>query len=173
MITNDLQWRQEEHDRLFHSDIYNLDRQKRLTHLALHLMKYNGKLYNRVFFDDPEKLRPVVVDAIIVLVSSLNTLNTTPLIAGELNETVCNRDDIIIETGGLAKLLEGLDHFEDNQIRVHYRIGVTKLLRYWRVFYDITHPELTLEEAVVERLKAVERKNMFFNEIVETHPWLV
>lgn len=67
-----LQFVQEEHDRIFHRDIYNLSPVHRVRHLKDHLTKYGSKLVLAEADRDPDKIRALLVDCFVITLSLAN-----------------------------------------------------------------------------------------------------
>jgi len=175
-LTEEQQWRQEEHDRLFHFDIYTLSKHHRLAHLTLHMAKYNGKLLQAI--GDVSRVQGVCVDAFIVMTSILNTLGHS-LGDKEIAEISygANVDyairPLVIETGKLCKVVEAIDHLEYIDIRKTSLEIVTKLLSVWLfVWVETSGTFEQLSQSILERLIQVEQKNIFYRQIVEENPHL-
>lgn len=166
MITHNQAWRQEEHDRLFHADIYTLDRHRRLAHLVLHMAKYNGKLLQA---KSNKEVCEVAIDAMIVLTSIFNTIGRViekvPL--NPAYETH-NIETLVVEVGKMCKVIESIDHFEYIDIRTNLAVQSGILMQQWHDVW-IAHRSNDLCEIypyMLERLIAVEQKNIHYEFIV-------
>jgi len=159
----ELQWAQEKHDRLYHPDIYYMPKPYRLTHLVLHLAKYQGKYIQiKNFVLDSDK---IAIDACIILVSFLNCLNQRIL---HVEAEDVGMEEIVVGVGRLAKYLEGLDHLENLDYHNDMVIIALQLLSYWtyKVLRGTSANEwCRFKREYLERLKEIEEKNMFNREL--------
>ena len=168
IITKEMQWRQEEHDRLFHWDIYSLAKIDRIKHLVLHLAKYQGKYLVAQAEQNEVKKRGVVIDAYIVLMSLANVLNYTLKDSSEKVPGM-SYNEIVIETANLCKITEAWDHMESMNFKGEYIRSVEKLFRLWSLLPvdgDIRWLDL------LERLELIESKNFMYHNILEANPHL-
>lgn len=168
-IRADMQYRQEEHDRLFHWDIYCLSKHNRLKHLTLHLAKYQGKYLVQQAAKNDEGKFAVKVDAIIVLMSMANVINYQ--ITGSYAPVVngFSYDEIIIETSKLCKVIEALDHMESMDFRNEIQSCIEKLFYFWQV---VPADEDVKWDDVLARLEQVEQKHFMYDHVIELHPHL-
>ena len=63
---DELQWKQMQHDKRYHEDIWILSVQNRAKHMILHLNKYSGRFFENLRDNDLEKLEIHLIDAIII-----------------------------------------------------------------------------------------------------------
>ncbi|WEV50110.1 hypothetical protein OZX61_11985 (plasmid) [Acinetobacter sp. ESL0695] len=71
-IFDELQWKQKQHDKRYHEDIWILSVQNRAKHMILHLNKYSGKFFESLRENNLEKLEGHVIDAMIINFSYAN-----------------------------------------------------------------------------------------------------
>lgn len=177
-LLHDLQFKQLRHDEIYHSDICLLRIQARIAHHTLHLGKYSGKFVEALVAKggvDYTSMIKTTLDAIIIVMSSANTLNLA------LRDVAGAEDDVVgaltgkqapgeaeahvlgfaVITGKLAKAVEALDHVEHMDSRTAYENGLKSmwklLLKFWRVI-----TEQKLDEALRKRMYTIESKNMFY-----------
>ena len=190
-LWDSLQYRQEMHDRLFHSDIYNLAKPHRLTHLVLHQAKYvsryhmalkDADAFRKTYSDKTETttlpeghiteaVRRLTIDGVIICLSTLNVCNRKmsdlldKYMIWDLNECA---DQLIVSMGKMAKTVEDIDHMA--QIRpLGTMVELTKVMtqayiNLWTFSSDrdgVNH----LLEACYHRLNEVERKHIFADQL--------
>lgn len=141
----DLQKRQQEHDKGFHQDIFNISYPDRMNHYVLHFSKYVGRL-SKEYSDEKrrtEQLEKTLADSIIVALAAANTLNLdlrkelqdnfeidseeAAAIAEDLNQTNEIEDSEEVQywlfnqmaapAGRMANAMESLDHMEPMNVR--------------------------------------------------------
>jgi hypothetical protein len=173
-----LQFKQLKHDEIYHSDICLLRIQARIAHHTLHLGKYSGKMAQALVTKegvDSKSLTKTVLDALIIVMSSANTLNL-PLwnitgaeedLQGALDGRQQSGDEqahilsYVIIVGKLAKAVEALDHVESFNSRTAYEHNLKALwivlLTFWRVLTDVP-----LESALTARMVGIESKHIFY-----------
>ena len=180
-----LQYRQELHDRFFHSDIYTLSKARRLTHLVLHHAKYVPTLYTFIAQENGkqgevsfERMQRVLFDGFIVSLSMLNVLNKSfyeefGSYFSRVDSAAMDPDvmigSMIKELGQMAKTVEDIDHlaFVDVPTELTRSIRTMALgylgfmVRYLAVTDGVWHWE-RLIQTTIERLVHVESKHMFF-----------
>jgi hypothetical protein len=173
-----LQYKQLRHDELYHSDICLLRIQARIAHHTLHLGKYSGKMAQALVAQegvDVPGLVKTVLDALIIVMSSANTLNlalwkvtgTEDDLQGALDGSWVPGDlqahilSYVIIVGKLAKAVEALDHVESFDSRAAYEYNLKSLwivlLKFWRLVTD-----QPLEHALIDRMVSIESKNMYY-----------
>lgn len=174
----EMQWFQLRHDEIYHADICLLRIQARIAHHTLHLGKYSGKMVSAFIAEggvNHTALIGTVLDAIIIAMSSANTLNMALWnlddakedLIGVLAGTQIPGDSQVhvmgftVIMGRLAKAVEALDHVEKLNSRAAYEDGLKSLWRlllsFWRVLTD-----QKLDEALRKRMYAIESRNMFY-----------
>lgn len=183
-LWDEVQFRQELHDRLFHGDIYNLTKPHRLTHLVLHHCKYTSKIFgmystyirqefyqpgDRLFHNDEDAKRIIqglCVDGMIVSLSMLNVANK--LYSGLRNTGAPWVFDIaavelVRSTGKLAKTVEDIDHMaQTNPIGEVVSVLQSMTHYYTSIFHSFTgEDERDLVEQIYARLNFIEEKNMY------------
>lgn len=173
-----LQFKQLRHDELYHSDICLLRIQARIAHHTLHLGKYSGKMAQALVAKegiDAPGLVKTVLDALIIVMSSANTLNlplwkvagTEEDLQGALHGSWVPGDvaahilSYVIIVGKLAKAVEALDHVESFDSRTAYEYNLKSLwivlLKFWRLLTD-----QPLEAALTARMVSIESKNIYY-----------
>lgn len=167
-VNIDRQWRQEEHDRIFHPDIYNMRRVDRIKHLTLHLAKYQGKYLVAQSKGEDKQKRQVITDAYIVLMSLANVFNF------ELPEIKrvhwsFSFDEIVIETAALCKAVEAIDHLESSCFREAILTSVTNLLTSWM---KVPGADFVGWTEVLQRLEEVESRNPHYQRYLHQYPHL-
>lgn len=177
-ILRKLQWKQMRHDEIYHSDICLLRIQARIAHHTLHLAKYSGKMVEALIAKggvDTEALTKVVLDGIIIAMSSANTLSI-PLwkIDGaeeDLSGALGGRQmhgmvdthilGFTVLIGHMAKAVEALDHVEPLNSRLAYEVALKKiwlvLLKSWRILSSEK-----LEDALRKKMLMIEKRNPFY-----------
>lgn len=181
---DELQFRQELHDQLFHGDIYHLAKPHRLTHLVLHHCKYTSKIHTLYrkeistpsgnyewFKGDPESKQTMLrlcVDGMIVSLSMLNIANfrfSKLLAIGPFDMGTCV-DILIHNTGRLAKTVEDIDHMMQTKpidAVVHCLAEMTtSYMTVFKILSDGDQEQLI--DAIYARLNTVESYNMFAHE---------
>jgi hypothetical protein len=177
-----LQFKQLRHDEIYHSDICLLRIQARIAHHTLHLGKYSGKMA-AALIAAPSKsndaaLTATILDAIIIVMSSANTLNM-PLwemetavddLVGAIHgvqlegEAKVHAIGYVVVVGKLAKAVEALDHVEALDSRSAYEKALRScwllLLKFWR-----TMTNQKIGEALRARMYVIESKNMFYGRL--------
>ncbi|MDU8350571.1 hypothetical protein RYA05_01560 [Pseudomonas syringae pv. actinidiae] len=162
------QYRQELHDRLFHTDIYTLSKPRRLVHLVLHQCKYISRLYASIkdaqgsTFQGIER---IATDGFIVAMSMANVCNTMMFESLKIEDltpdAACDR--AIRAVGQLAKVVEDIDHMVLNSPLTQISALVRELVVIYlniAAFQGMdTHQFLDEAE---KRLIDVEKKNIFF-----------
>lgn len=187
MELRDLQYRQELHDRFFHSDIYTLSKHRRLEHLTLHHVKYTAQMMETVELiagdsEQSQKARTVdwdtfhtfirrrCLDGLLVCLSMLNTMNIK---AGEVWETnrtwgldTCCRQGVYA-AGRLAKLIEDIDHMSQTDVPGGVRREVGLLIKVYEHLlwsYGFTQGDdeaVIIRTMVLDRLLSLEIHGMF------------
>lgn len=179
-LWDEVQFRQELHDRLFHGDIYNLTKPHRLTHLVLHHCKYTSKLFTLfdtevramtgrpAFFEDVDAkgiIQRLCVDGMIVSLSMLNVANK--LYSARPRQQSfwsfeCCFPELIRKVGALAKTVEDIDHMaQTNPIGEVVDSLETMMQCYTGVFRYFGESERDLIEQIYARLNFIEEKNMY------------
>lgn len=179
-LWDEVQFRQELHDRLFHGDIYNLTKPHRLTHLVLHHCKYTSKLFTlfdtevravtgRPAFHEDEDAKAIIqrlcVDGMIVSLSMLNVANK--LYSDRPRQQTfwafeCCFPELIRKVGALAKTVEDIDHMaQTNPIGEVVDSLQTMMHAYTGIFRYFGESERDLIEQIYARLNFIEEKNMF------------
>lgn len=179
-LWDEVQFRQELHDRLFHGDIYNLTKPHRLTHLVLHHCKYTSKLFTLfdtevramtgrpAFFEDVDAkviIQRLCVDGMIVSLSMLNVANK--LYSARPRQQSfwsfeCCFPELIRKVGALAKTVEDIDHMaQTNPIGEVVDSLETMMQCYTGIFRYFGESERDLIEQIYARLNFIEEKNMY------------
>lgn len=175
------QFKQLMHDEIYHSDICLLRTQARIAHHTLHLGKYSGKMAQALIakegVDTPAMVN-TVLDALIIVMSSANTLNLPlwkiPGIQTDLQAAIDGKQEsgdeqahilgFVIIVGKLAKAVEALDHVESFDSRTAYEHSLKALwillLKFWRTVTD-----KKLEDALTARMVGIESKHMYYNRL--------
>lgn len=168
IITKDIQWRQEEHDKLFHWDIYSLSKPARLRHLIFHMAKYQGKYLEAQYADNQVKMREVVVDSFILLTSMANVLGYS-IQDNSAKVPGMSYNELVIETGRLCKTIEAWDHMEAINFRAEFVSSIEKLFRLWSLLPEADDVRW---KDMLERLEFIESKNFMYRNILAKHPHL-
>lgn len=168
-LLDDLQYRQELHDRIFHSDIYTLAKPERLKHLVLHQCKYISRIYGAAqdlsFNDNLKLIRAQSIDGFIVVMSMMNVCNT--LIMDHLRFTPMDvqecLDEGIRSMGQLAKIVEDIDHMASNSPLTMIRNECLNLLNVFLNLIVITGGAVeTITTMALERLVQIEKFNAHY-----------
>lgn len=176
-----MQFRQELHDMLFHSDIYTLGKKERLVHLVLHHCKYVSELANYLL--DPDvyaslkhgplkpRVQRLTIDGLIVSFSMLNTVNRQ--VSDHLSfrefESYAEASRLALrQIGLLAKTVENIDHLaQDNPLNgIIERVAVLIDI-YWWIYSETqgrSDDNKSVLQSMNERLIGVEKKNIFFTQ---------
>jgi len=166
------------HDIIAHRDILNLDTTTRLKHMALHFLKYAGKIAAVSGVRDNEKLAHTVIDAFIICLATANALNVnlgkywscTGKDLQNLAEQMASEEDIddififslfsLVEISGkMAKSIESTDHLERGNPRDELEDLIPKLARSMLLTLGIL--KTPIEDSVKRRWIAVESKSIF------------
>lgn len=178
----ELQWRQLNHDELYHREIARLTVGDRMKHMALHLAKYAGQIAEADEREDQSARQQHLVDCFII---SLAAANTVSLDVGRgLDEQLAgsgtlqdlgiglvrrgtrersNADTFLrgltIAVGKLAKACESLDHVEAFAFRERMQQAVTEV--FLAVIAEAARCGIDLEQASVTRQDAVRGRHLF------------
>lgn len=182
-------WKQDRHDSIYHADIYTMNRKDNLTHMTMHLSKYLGKLItdDSRFFMESE---PILIDALIVLVSMANRMNYC--LADNCEDTIIqmadydpgnpalsiqkrlysrrSSDDVTrsslcleyaVQIGKISKALEAVDHMEDFPVRQHIVTAISKLFMLTMALFG--KPDIgSFGVSIKKRLESIEEKNFMY-----------
>lgn len=179
-LWDEVQFRQELHDRLFHGDIYNLTKPHRLTHLVLHHCKYVSKIFTLhrndtqahegtwLFADDADakaKVEALCVDGMIVSLSMLNVANK-PYSGLKSNGNAWAFENcvsnLIRQVGSLAKTIEDIDHMGQTNPIGEVVGALQEMMRcYTDIYSYFSNDERSLVERIYDRLNFIEEKNMY------------
>lgn len=184
----DLQWAQLNHDELYHRDITLLPVGERMTHFALHMAKYVGRIAEAIDADAECLLERAVVDAFIIGLAAANTLRVDlgknllgdcPItedlrsLGFKISDDLGRREidslwllkQFARYSGRLAKSCESLDHVESHPFRESMIENLLELLKI--VIVEASLREIDLAKRVRQRLEGVESKDMFHNRYAE------
>lgn len=185
-VFNRMQFRQELHDVVFHSDIYTLSKPRRLTHLVLHHCKYVAELYrmfmqegiNGLKHDAPqrERIRRLTVDGLIICLSMSNVCNKK--LGDVVDQRVMNDVDacglLLRRMGMMAKTIEDIDHMGQTNPLGEIMESAALMAGCYVNLYVLSFPEYhhslrdMMYDMVEKRLLEGERRNIFFGKhIVE------
>ena len=159
----ELQVEQFKHDEAYHREIARLPVQDRLKHMALHLAKYAGGLFD--VDCDEQKLKRLTTDIFIISLSTLNILNAkvVNVFQAPVQETAVTEEfsrEVVRISGRISAACEKMDHLEDYPFRkaiiesAYCMLAVSlnfALRRGWDV-----------GELVRARLKPIKEKSIFF-----------
>lgn len=106
-----LQAEQHWHDVENHFDVVSLHRIDRLKHYALHYSKYAGRLARGEA--EPKSTEQTLIDALLVCLSSANTLNQDISDAANTPPEVAGLEKLADAAGRFADACEKVDHLED------------------------------------------------------------
>lgn len=173
-----LQFKQLQHDELYHTDICLLRIQARIAHHTLHMGKYAGKMGQALVAKNPEDapcLIRTVLDALIIVMSSSNTLNLAlwkiPGACPDFQAALAGRKvpgseqshviGFVILVGKLAKAVEALDHVESYNSRQAFEETLKALwvllLKFWICLTDEK-----LDAALKTRIEGIESRNCYY-----------
>lgn len=160
-----VQFAQFEHDEKYHREISRLSVQDRLRHMALHFAKYAGRLHEDL---SETAFKQTVVDALIIAISSANTLNCDLTNIDFRSEAaLCNRNEftsqLTMAAGRMAAFCERLDHLED----VPFRAGIqSEVLSILGACLSLLHLEgWCAVDEMKSRLAPIKRKHLFFGKL--------
>jgi len=185
----ELQWKQLQHDEKYHKDIWLLPVQQRITHMVLHLAKYNAQLSVAAFENNSDAFKKSIVDSLIIIISACNIFNSRifdialsdsekecsdirdlvkTIISSQPNDT---RNDLYylshqmtLHIGKMCKATESLDHLESYPFRQSLIESLGKVFRTAITsLYSITDEDI--QSIFSKRLIGVEKKNMFFSRL--------
>ena len=173
-----LQRAQQLHDEVAHRDILSFDLYKKLKHMVLHFYKYAGKIEQARAAADKEQLRKTLIDTFIICMATANALNVSLAnkvdsssdsfndLANALGQTYASKDlftealHVLLVTGGkMAKIMESSDHMEQGDPRLHMETLIPELSLKVLAILGALGGEL--EQVILDRLAAVERKSIF------------
>ncbi|MQG94141.1 hypothetical protein [Pseudomonas sp. MN1F] len=182
----ELQWKQLQHDEMYHKDIWILTVQQRITHMALHLSKYSSKLTRAAFEKNNVVMHKAIIDSFIITFSSANIFDVLlgdiafpdindyehdlKTISKKAYESLSLSEDspiislalnILDNTGRMCKVVESLDHLENLSFRENL---VTCLVQLLKNLFGLCHAlEINdIPEQICERLYNVEKRKSFF-----------
>ncbi|WEV50095.1 hypothetical protein OZX61_12080 (plasmid) [Acinetobacter sp. ESL0695] len=182
-IFDELQWKQKQHDKRYHEDIWILSVQNRAKHMILHLNKYSGKFFESLRENNLEKLEGHVIDAMIINFSYANIFQVPisrnyekKININDLNQlinsfkTTNNKHildmviDFAISVGKMSKTIESLDHVEQHNYRENLNQYVFDIQD--TLFSVCAYLTLSdIEKKIEKRLYSVESKNMSFKRL--------
>lgn len=148
-ILFELQVEQHLHDEIYHREIARLSLHHRLNHMALHFAKYAGKVADSA---DIAQTVPVLVDTLIIALSSANTLNIelweqlqvtsadypgllpfgrtlALMLSDEIKDVPALTRAMAISAGRIAAACEKIDHLEEVSFRSEAREALTALAK--------------------------------------------
>lgn len=179
-----LQWKQLQHDKMYHSDIWCLNAHSRIKHMVLHLSKYGAQITVAYINEDDESIKKNFLDAIIICTSLFNILNTSihEKLAAQLQLRSTNLLELTSElhqlepnssrleaVGGfsantaiMCKAVESTDHYEAYESRKAIVKAVTALWVLCLRELSKIDPEISVKDAIENRLFGVEEKNIHF-----------
>jgi hypothetical protein len=183
---NRLQYRQELHDSVFHSDIYTLTKHHRLQHLVLHHCKYVAELHlmltNEHYADlqqhGPQRNRigRLAVDGLIICLSMFNVCGKllSAHIEPNHNDTLACSEILLHGVGRMAKTIEDVDHMmQTRPLEEIMERAALMAVSYMNIAvrnfpeYNVFNLNAVMHQ-VEDRLLEVERKNIYFDKhIVE------
>lgn len=177
----ELQWRQLNHDELYHREITRLTVGDRMKHMALHLAKYLGHIVEADAEGAAEPATQHLVDAYIICLSAANTVNlnlggaipdacaeamTVSELGQQLISTVPPRHNTVdfagalaIGIGQLAKACESLDHVEAFAFRERMQAAVRMVFEV--IVAEAARRGVDLETATQSRQDSVRARHMF------------
>jgi hypothetical protein len=173
----DLQYRQELHDRLFHTDIYTLNKHHRLVHLVLHQCKYVAHLHTtireygivgelNIHDNNRRRLEILVVDGFIVAFSMMNTCNYQfeEFMSSEGWDGDAPLNLLIRHVGILAKAIEDVDHMgQKNPLKTVIESVEVMMAAYYELWKQVGGDFRYLMKRIYDRLIEVEKKNIFYS----------
>ncbi|MBF8708116.1 hypothetical protein IR016_15090 [Pseudomonas putida] len=182
----ELQWKQLQHDEMYHKDIWILTVQQRVTHMALHLSKYSSKIIRAAFDKDEALMQKTVIDSLIITFSAANIFDALlgdmafsevdeykhnlqsisrhlyhSIISNESDPEISLALNISDSTGNICKIVESLDHLENLLFRESLIACLVKLLKNLLALC-YTFEINDIPERICERLYKVEQKKSFF-----------
>jgi hypothetical protein len=185
-VFNRMQFRQELHDVVFHSDIYTLSKPRRLTHLVLHHCKYVSELYRMFIQEDfaalqkdgpqRERIRRLTVDGLIICLSMANVCNKR--LGDVIDQRVMDKEDacglLLRRMGMMAKTIEDIDHMGQTNPLGEIMESAALMAGCYVNLYVLSYPEYhcslrdMMYDMVEKRLLEGERRNIYFGKhIVE------
>lgn len=175
------QYRQDLHDRKYHTDIYVLPKAKRLTHLVLHHCKYVADLYAIMIkpgfeghmhrnADVREVFTRRALDGLIVSLSIANICGYT--IPGSIATTpwtdIQARNVMIAAIGKMAKTIEDIDHMgQTNPLGELWSRGMDLFSVYTHCLRLVGIPFWEMVDSIHDRLLAVESKHIWHNNYLD------
>lgn len=155
-----------QHDSLYHRDIYNLEIDRKLAHLTLHLTKYCGRgirnVINAPAFTVREEIQNVV-DTISVLLSLSNAIGwhnwERASLRGSLADNTTNYWlQMTVLNGDLAKAVESRDHLEALDARQKIDTTVQRMLHLTMSLVRRSLGPRTMVDDYIKRIRSVEDK---------------
>ncbi len=153
--------------------------------MTLHLSKYSSKIVKSAFTEDSDVLKKSLIDTVIIIFSSANIFNhsigskysknfDSIQSVGEsvLNSFPTGKHNILLSlaveisstTGNMCKAVESLDHLEPYAFRESLLDSLHSLFELSLALACIVGVE-NIPEKISDRLYAVEKKNLFFDEL--------
>lgn len=180
-MLNRLQYRQELHDSVFHSDIYTLTKHHRLQHLVLHQCKYVSELYLMLTGEhygelqqkgpQRERIARLCNDGLIICLSMFNVCGS--LMSSQIENRRLMPTDaaelLLRSVGRMAKTIEDVDHMmQTKPLEEIMERAAVMAVAYMNIAelnfteYNVFNLSAMLHQ-VDERLLSVEKKNIFFD----------
>lgn len=178
----ELQWRQLNHDELYHREIARLTVGDRMKHMALHLAKYAGQIAEADERGDQDARQQHLVDCFIITLAAANTVSLD--LGRRLDEQLAasgtlldlgaalhqqgspdrsNSDvflrSLTIAVGKLAKACESLDHVEAFAFRERMQQAGMEVFR--AVVAEAARCAIDLEQASMARQDRVRGRHLF------------
>lgn len=156
----------DQHDSLYHRDIYNLETDRKLAHLTLHLTKYCGRGIQNVMdapaFTIREEIQ-TVVDTISVLLSLSNAIGwhnwERASLRGSLDSSTTNYWlQMAVLNGDLAKAVESRDHLEPLNARQKIDTTVQRMLHLTMSLARRSLGPRTMVDEYIKRVRSIENK---------------
>lgn len=160
-----LQWYQETHDRLFHRDIYTMQRVPRINHLVHHMRKYLTAYKSGEY-----RLNDML--AVALSLANVMPTNLSKRISKIQGELVVNVESLKpyytqsaeslisildVELSNFSKLIEGFDHIESLDYNGGFNTGATDVfMLVIQLCVDVkvkTMPDADFKTVVIELIK--------------------
>jgi hypothetical protein len=151
------QYSQMKHDEIYHHDIFVLNIAQRMTHVALHLVKYLTPLSS--FPVSAPENKKAFIDSFIMVVSASNLLGILLSKLFDNNEKTRFNETFISEyiriLSNLAKACEAVDHQEDFPIRAIWAESIKKM--FFLLIHEASSRNISLIEEASSRLASIEK----------------
>lgn len=160
-----LQMYQNNHDKIYHTDIDVLPMSSKMKHYTLHMCKYASYLLTAEIEDDHGLRQRALVDTFVISLAIANTLNQnlTKAMHDFADPNCVPWPKFPVLVGRLAKACEALDHLEDFPFRTTMLETNVKIMA--MATWMLCHLGMDVETLYKTRIQEVEQRHTPFNQM--------